>query len=291
MKKIGFIGLGTMGSRMAKRLLSAGFRLTVYNRTADKADALVDSGAHFAVNPKQLAENSEVIIIMVSDDRAIREIVSGKFGAFMGALPGMVFIDCSTISVETTKYLALSAENLGFYWLDAPVLGGPSAAESGELPFVVGGPKKILDENMEIFNALGKVVWMGENGMGQAAKIVNNMACGISLVAYSEAIILAENYGLTRKQILDVLDGPLGCALLKAKASKFEQNCWKPSFALTMMDKDLALALDAVETFRLELPVLSATKKLYDLAKILGFGNLDSSAVIKALEKEVSHVD
>ncbi len=292
MKKIGFIGLGTMGSRMAKRLLSVGCRLTVYNRTAAKADALVNSGARFAVNPKQLAENSEVIIIMVSDDSAILAIMRSKLGAFAGAIPGTVFIDCSTISVKMTKYLSRIAENLGFYWLDAPVLGGPAAAEAGLLPFVVGGPKNILDQNMDVFNALGKANWIGENGMGQAAKIVHNLACGIMLVAFSEAIILGENFGLTRKQTLEtLLNGGAAGPLLKAKAPKFEQNCWKPSFALTMMAKDLGLAKDAAESFKLSLPALSATKKLYDLAKARGFGNLDSSAVIKALEKEATHVD
>ncbi|MDO8443530.1 MAG: NAD(P)-dependent oxidoreductase [Candidatus Azambacteria bacterium] len=291
MKKIGFIGLGTMGLRMAKRLLSAGFELSAYNRTAEKANVLVDDGARFAINPKQLAENSDVIITMVSDDNAVLEIME-KLGAFKGARPGTVFIDCSTISVKTTKDLADKAEYFGFHWLDAPTLGGPAAAEAGELPFVVGGPKYILDQNLDVFNALGKVVWMGRNGMGQAAKIVHNMACGIMLEAFSEAIVLGEKFGLTRKQILETLsNGGAAGPLLKAKAPKFEQNCWKPSFALAMMAKDLDLAKDAAESFKLSLPALSATKELYDMAKMRGFGNLDSSAVIKALEKEVTHVD
>lgn len=285
MKKIGFIGLGTMGSRMAKRLISVGYELSVYNRTAEKADELRRLGAWHAENIKRLAGNSDVIIIVVSDDQAVRDVVEDKSGAFAGAMPGTVFIDCSTISVETTKYLSENAELFGYYWLDAPVLGGPAAAEAGELPFVVGGPKYILDQNMEIFNALGKVVWMGRNGMGQAAKIVHNLACGIMLAAFSEAIVLGENFGLTRKQTLGtLLNGGATGPLLKAKASKFEQNNFEPSFALTMMDKDLTLALDAAKAFQLTLPALSATKELYDLAKIFGFGDLDSSAVIKALE-------
>mgnify|MGYP001589633618 CR=1 FL=1 len=179
MKKIGFIGLGTMGSRMAKRLISVGYELSVYNRTAEKADELRRLGAWHAENIKRLAGNSDVIIIVVSDDQAVRDVVEDKSGAFAGAMPGTVFIDCSTISVEMTKYLARRAELFGCYWLDAPVLGGPAAAEAGLLPFVVGGPKNILGQNMKIFDTLGKVVWMGENGMGQAAKIVHNLACGI----------------------------------------------------------------------------------------------------------------
>lgn len=286
MKKIGFIGLGTMGSKMAQRLLSVGYALTVYNRTAEKADTLVDGGARFAINPRQLAENSDVIIIIVSDDQAVKEVVEGVSGAFGGARPGTVFIDCSTISVNTTKDLAQQAERLGFYWLDAPVLGSPLAAEAGELPFVVGGSKDVLEQNMEIFNVLGKkVVWMGGNGMGQAAKIVHNLTCGIMLAAFSEAILLGENFGLSRKQTLEtLLSGGAAGPLLKAKAPKFEQNSFEPSFTLAMMDKDLKLALDAAEAFQLTLPALSATKKLYDLAKTRGFGAQDSAAVIKLLE-------
>jgi len=285
MKKIGFIGLGTMGLRMAQRLLSVGYKLTVYNRTAEKANALVDNGARFAVNPRQLAENSDAIIIMVSDDNAVRSVIEGKSGALAGACRGTVFIDCDTISVGTTKYLTLRAENLGCYWLDAPVLGGPAAAEAGELPFVVGGSKKILDQNMEIFNALGRVAWMGENGMGQAAKIVHNMVCGISLAAFSEAIVLGEKLGLERKQTLEtLLSGALGSPLLRVKASKFEMDNFEPAFALAMMLKDLTLAEDAAKESGLILPALSATKKLYNLARIRGFGDEDSSAVIKAFQ-------
>lgn len=288
MKKIGFIGLGIMGSRMARRLIACGYPLMVYNRSAQKTDALVNLGAGRADNPKQLANCSDVIIIMVSDDQAVQAVTGGKSGTFAGAQPGAVFIDCSTISVETTKYLAQQAERLGFYWLDAPVLGGPSAAEAGELPFIVGGLQSILEQNLDIFNALGKkVVLMGENGMGQAAKIVHNLTCGISLAAFSEAIVLGEKFGLTRKQVLEtLLGGGVSSPLLKIKAPKFEQNNFEPAFALAMMGKDLTLAKNAAKRFGLQLPALSAAKEIYDLAKAQGFGEEDSSAIIKFYEKE-----
>ena len=287
MKKIGFIGLGVMGSRMAKRLIACGYELTVYNRTTGKTEELTNLGAQLAVSPRKLAENSDVIITMVSDDSAISAVTIGESGTFAGARLNTVFIDCGTISVKTTKNLARQAEDLGFNWLDAPVLGGPAAAEAGELPFVVGGPQNILDLNMDIFNVLGKkVVWMGENGMGQAAKIVHNLACGVSLVVFSEAIALGEKFGLTRKQVLEtLLNGGVNSPILKAKAPKFEQSDFEPAFALVMMEKDLMLAQKAAEGFWLNLPVLSAAKKLYDLAKARGFGAQDSSAIIKLYEE------
>lgn len=294
MKKIGFAGLGIMGSRMAKRLIAAGYDLTVYNRTIEKTDKLISLGAQFAANPRQLAENSDVIITMVSDDPALCAVTEGGSGAFAGARLNTVFIDCSTISVKTTKNLARQAQDFGFNWLDAPVLGGPAAAEAGELPFVVGGSQNILELNADIFNVLGKrVVWMGENGMGQAAKIVHNLTCGVSLAVFSEAIMLGEKFGLTRKQVLEtLLNGGVASPLLKAKAAKFEQNNFEPAFALAMMGKDLMLARNAAKEFGLMLPVLSDTEWLYAIAKAYGFGGLDSSAVIKALEilaKGVAH--
>lgn len=287
-KKIGFIGLGVMGSRMAGRLMASGYPLMVYNRAISKTDALVNLGAERTENPKRLANYSGVIITMVSDDQAVLAVTEGEYGTFAGARPGAVFIDCSTISVKMTKYLAEQAERLGFHWLDAPVLGGPSAAEAGELPFVVGGSLSVLGKNMDIFDVLGKkVVWMGENGMGQAAKIVHNLTCGISLAAFSEAIVLGEKFGLTRKQVLEtLLGGGVASPLLKAKAPKFENDDYTPAFALAMMGKDLTLAQDAAKRFWLSLPALSAAKNLYDLAKARGFGNEDSSSVIKLYEEE-----
>ena len=167
------------------------------------------------------------------------------------------------------------------------MLGGPAAAEAGELPFVVGGPQNVLKLNMDILNTLGKrIIWMGKNGMGQAAKIVHNLACGISLAAFSEAIALGEEFDLTRKQVLEtLLSGGVTSPLLKAKAPKFEQGDFEPAFALAMMGKDLTLAQEAAERVLLSLPVLSAVKKLYDLAKARGLGAQDSSAIIKLYEE------
>lgn len=284
-QKIGFIGLGTMGLRMARQLIYCSYPLMVYNRTIKKTDALVNEGARRATTLKQLARNSDVIITMVSDDDAICAVTEGKSGAFTGARPGTDFIDCSTISVKTTRYLSGLAEERGFNWLDAPVLGGPVAAEKGELPFVVGGPQNVLRRNMEIFNALGnKVVWMGESGMGQAAKIVHNMVCGIMLTAFSESLLLGEKFGLSRNQILELLSsGAVGCPLLNAKSLKFEQDNYSPSFSLALMDKDLTLAENAAREFGLTLLALITTKAQYDIAKIWGFGKEDSSAIFKAL--------
>ncbi len=287
-KKIGFIGLGAMGSKIAGRLISAGgYDLGLFNRTPEKAAVLVSGGSWQAESPKQLAERCNVIITVVTDGPAVREMVMGEAGAFAGAKPGTVFIDCSTIDVKTTRDLAEEAERLGCHWLDAPVLGSPKSAQDGEMPFVVGGLKEVLEEVKPILEVVGKkIVWMGESGLGQAAKLVHNITCGISLVAYSEALILGEKLGLSKKQTLEVLlNGAVVSPLLTMKAPKFEQNQFEPTMApLVNMRKDLTLADDAAKTLHLNLPSLAVAKQMYDLAKENGLGRQDTSSVIKAME-------
>lgn len=289
-KTIGFIGLGVMGSKIAGRLISAGgYNLGLYNRTSKKAEELVKQGGWLADSPKQLAEKSDVIIVCLTDGNAVKELMEGKDGAFAGATPGTIFIDCSTISVLVTKELAEKAESLGFHWLDAPVLGGPKMAEDGEMPFVVGGSKEILEEIKEILEVVGKkIAWMGGTGLGQAAKLVHNLTCGISLVAFSEALILGEKFGLSKKQTLEVLmNGVVDSTLLKMKEEKFEKSEFEPTNApLVNIVKDLTLATDAANSLELDLPTLQAAKEMYDKAKEHGLGQQDTSSVIKALEIE-----
>jgi len=288
MKKIGFIGLGAMGSKIAQRLITAGgFNLTVFNRTPEKANELVVLGAVLAASPKVLAENSDVIMISVSDDVAVRAVVLGEAGAFVGACQGAVFIDCSTISVAATREFAAQAEKMGFAWLDAPVLGSPQMAIDGEMPFVVGGSEQVLEANKEILEVVGKkIVYMGGVGLGQAAKLVHNLVCGISLVAFSEALVLGEKLGLARKQTLEVLaNGAVGSRLLTMKTPKFEEDLFEPTAApLVNMRKDLTLATEAARMLNLTLPETSIARQLYDKAVEQGLSRQDTSSIIKALQ-------
>ncbi len=287
-QRIGFIGLGSMGSKIAGRLMAAGgYVPVVYNRTAEKAAAIVGRGAKLAKSPKELAACSDVVFTVLSNDKAVRDVMEGETGAFAGAAPGTIFVDCGTSSVQATRDLAQQAERMGFHWIDAPVLGSPQSAEAGEMAFVAGGDPKILEQIEGILKVVGpKIVWMGGSGMGQAAKLVHNLVCGISLVAFSEALVLGEKLGLTRKQVLEVLlNGAVSSTLLKIKAAKFESNQFEPTTAtLINMSKDLILAQDAAEALNLQLPVLFSAKKLYDAAMECGLGRQDTSSVIKALK-------
>lgn len=285
-KKIGFIGLGSMGSSLAERLMNSGFTLTVFNRTPEKMEPFVKRGAWRAKNPYELAQTSDVIITCVTDDRAIRDIMDGKNGALAGAKPKTVFIDMSTVSVSVTRNMAEKAKRKGASWLDAPVLGSPQMAEAGEMPFVVGGSQRILEENREILEAIGKkMVYMGKTGLGQAAKIIHSLVCGVSLVAYSEAVLLGEKLGLSRNQILDVLlHGAVSSPLLSMKAPKLRKNMFTPTTArLLNMCKDLTLIADEGKNFHQKLPMLRVAKKLYDRAREKGLGDKDTSSIIKVM--------
>lgn len=283
---IGFIGLGSMGSAFVKRLLSQGYTVGVYNRTKAKAHALEKEGAWIANTPKELAEKVDIVMLCVMDDAAVRAVMNGKMGALAGAKKGQVFIDCSTVSVSVTREMDKGTKKRGAYWLDTPALGNPKMSEDGEQSFVVGGDAKALKKVRPVLESIGtKIVYMGKTGLGQASKIVHSLVCGVSLVAYSEAVLLGNKFGLTRKQTLEVLlNGAVASKLLTIKAPKLESNKFTPTAArLANMLKDISLANTEGKAFKQDLPTLSATKAMYDKANAMGLIDEDTSSVIKAV--------
>lgn len=276
-----------MGSSLAERLMNSGFTLGVFNRTPEKMEPFVKGGAWRAKSPYELAQTSDVIITCVTDDKALRDVMEGDNGAIAGARSKTVFIDMSTVSVTVTRDLEKKAEQIGAHWLDAAVLGSPQMAKTGEMPFVVGGSQRILEENREILEAIGKkIVYMGKTGLGQAAKIIHSLVCAVSLVAYSEALLLGEKLGLSKNQTLEVLlHGAVSSPLLNMKAPKLRENLFKPTTArLLNMCKDLAIIANEGTAFGQELPLLTIAKKLYDRAKEEGLGDEDTSSIIKVIE-------
>jgi 3-hydroxyisobutyrate dehydrogenase/glyoxylate/succinic semialdehyde reductase len=282
---VGVVGLGAMGSSLAERLLSVGYDLVVFNRSKEKSEKLAANGAWIAETPVELAKDCDVILVCVTDGSAVRELMVGS-GAFSGAKPGTIFVDCSTISVAATRELSNEAAKHGLEWLDAPILGNPTMSRNGEQSFVVGGNKEALEEARPILEDIGKkIAYMGRTGLGQAAKLVHNITCGIALVAYSEALVLGEKLGLSREQTLEVLaNGATASTLLSIKTLKFKDNIYEPTMApLINMRKDLTLATDSAHELDIELPETSTAKKLFDIAYDQGLGRQDTSSVIKVL--------
>ena len=216
---IAFLGLGLMGSGMARQLLTKGFPLSVFNRNPEKAIAIGKEGAHFAHSPREAAAHAQVIISMVADDNASRSLWLGENGALSAAAPGTICIECGTVTVDWVKELAAAAILRGCEFLDAPVTGSKTQAASGELNFLVGGPESTLGKVRSVLEAMGKsIVPLGPVGSGAMLKLVNNFVCGVQVAALAEAVAMIEHSGLDRMKALEVLtNGAPGSPLFKAK--------------------------------------------------------------------------
>ena len=286
MKKIGFIGLGKMGSGMAKSLIRAGYPLVVYNRTLKKAEPFKELGAEISKTPKELGSIVDVVITMVSDVPALIEVLLGEDGAAQSAKRGTIFIDSSTIYAAASKSIAKELNRRGLEMLDAPVLGGPADAEKGQLTFFVGGKKEIFDEVKDLFDAMGrKTYYLGPNGSGCYMKIVVNMLRAVFLANFSELIMIPLKAGINFNTILEILEedswGPL---IKKYKGRMFDPNA-KVKFPISLMTKDIEYALRTGFDLKIPLFTVSAAKGLFEIARSMGLEERDYTHVYYVLRK------
>ncbi len=287
--KVGFIGLGLMGSRMAKNLLEKKFDLIVYNRSKEKSEKLAEHGAKIAENPTELAAEVDILITMLADPKAVDEMAIGESGFLYQLKQKSLWIDCSTVNPSFTKESAKKANGMNIRFIDAPVAGTILPAEKGELVFFVGGEKKDVEEAKPLFEAMGKkYIHYGENGKGTSMKMVVNLILGQAMTAFSEGLVLGEALGISRDQIFKTLiGGPVVAPFLAGKQSKISEGNFEPEFPLQWMQKDFQLA--AVTAFEndVALPLTNAAKELYGLAKKSGLGEEDFSAIYKFLTGKI----
>lgn len=286
LKKIGFIGLGTMGAPMASNLLKAGYPVTVFNRTASKAAPLAEQGASVAPSPKETAVWADVVITMVSNDESIAEVYEGENGVLAGIRPGTTVIDCSTISPALVKRLAAQIAELGGTFLDAPVTGSSPAAIDGTLVFMVGGSAETLAQVMELFDTMGKkVLHMGDNGSGAVAKLAHNTIVGINNLALAEGFAIAAKSGLPADRFLELVQlGSAGSKAAELKGRKIIEHDFTNQFSLALMLKDLKLASALTDGSGIPAPMLSLAKSLFQSGQTQGFGEEDLSSVVKLYE-------
>ena len=286
MPRIGFIGLGLMGQPMARRLLEAGHPLTVWNRTARKAEALLASGAVWADSPKALARSSDVVITMVTDSAASEELACAPGGILEGAPPGCILIDMSSITPETSRSIAERARAKGLAMLDAPVTGAPRVASEGKLGIMVGGPREIFERCLPILHAMGvKIVYAGGNGMGTTLKLVNNLILGVAIHASAEALLLAAKAGLDPQSVIEITSvGGARTGAMETRGPRMVTRDFSPHFSASNMYKDLSNALQLAEECGVSLPVASAAREILRAAKTQGKGDLDSCVVLTVLE-------
>nr|WP_279588853.1 NAD(P)-dependent oxidoreductase [Paenibacillus castaneae] len=286
-KKIGFIGLGVMGLGMAANLLKKGYEVAVYNRTPGKAASLVELGASELESPVAVARAVDIVITMISNDAAIREVYWGENGIFEGVREGVTLIDSSTISPMLAKELAAAAEALGASFLDAPVTGSKPAAEDGTLVFMVGGPEAALASVEPLLRAMGrKVIPMGPNGSGSTAKLAHNTIVGINVAALTEGMAIAASGGIDGSKFVELVQS--GGAASKAadlKGAKLLEGNYDVQFSLELMLKDLKLSSVLSDSLKVPTPLLEAAKSLFQVGDSMGLGELDMCSVGQAYEQ------
>jgi 3-hydroxyisobutyrate dehydrogenase-like beta-hydroxyacid dehydrogenase len=286
MQRMGFIGIGLMGSQMSRRILEAKYPLTVWNRKKEKAGALITAGAKWADSPKAVAQASDVVITMVTDSAASEEVICGKNGVLEGAHPGLVLIDMGSIAPEMSRSIAEHARAKGIPMLDAPVTGNPKVASEGKLGIMVGGPKETFDACLPIFEKMGvKIIHVGENGKGTTLKLINNLIMGVAIEAVAEALVLAAKAGIDPQKVLEITSvGGARTGAMETRGPRMIKHDFTPHFSISNMHKDLSGALKLAEEVGVSLPATSIAREILRAAKSQGKGDLDSCSVITVLE-------
>src|SRR5215212_151549 len=267
-ERVGFIGLGIMGKPMAENLIEAGYDLVVYNRTREKAEEL--DGATVADSPKEVAENSDIIITMLPDSPQVEEILGGEEGVFEGIDEGALIVDMSTISPVVTEELSEKARAKGASMLDAPVSGGDVGAIEGTLAIMVGGDEEDFERALPLFEVMGgAVTHVGPMGAGQVVKAANQIVVALTIEAVSEALVLGSKGGVAPEKILDVLGGGLaGNKVMEAKREKLLEHSFDPGFRIELHHKDLVIALAACRDYGVTLPVTAVVDQMLETLKM-----------------------
>ena len=284
MANLGFVGLGLMGSRIAKKFLDAGHTVTGYNRTRAKAQALIDAGMQWADSPRAVAENSEIIFSMVSDTNALAEIADDIIA---GLSAGKIYVDMSTVSPRLIKELAARVSEKGAQMLEAPVSGSIPAIQAGTLVPFVGGDADALERVRPILEILAqKIVHVGDAGQGMAMKVAINANLAPQLVTLFETLLLAEKNGIPRAQALDaLLNSVAASGLAKYRAPfilKMPEEVW---FSINMMQKDLLIALELGREVGMSLPTVAYANELLTAARAMGYGEQDFAALFFVVER------
>src|SRR6267378_3556193 len=279
--KIGFIGLGIMGSRMAANLQQQGYSLVVFNRTRAKAEPLLGPCGTFLDSPAKLAEQVNALFTMLAHPDAVKQAALGANGFLNHLKPNAVWVDCSSVNPSFSKKMAAAAAARQIRFVDAPVTGSAAVAEQGKLVFWVGGEDADLETIRSLLLCMGnKIVHVGGHGMGTSLKMVVNLLIGNAMAAFAEGMALGEGLGISREVLFDSLLGmPAVAPFLAAKREKIETGNYDPEFPLRWMQKDLHLASVSAYETDVALPVTNVTKEVYRLAMREGHATEDFSAI------------
>jgi 3-hydroxyisobutyrate dehydrogenase-like beta-hydroxyacid dehydrogenase len=280
--KIGFVGLGIMGSAMAANLHKGGQDLIVWNRSPDRCEALRLAGVAVAASPRAVAEAADIVCAMMADPAAVASVRDGDDGIVAGLCPGKGYIDLSTVDAGTSSVSAGLARGCGALFLEAPVAGSRKPAEDGTLTIMTAGDRELYDRALPLLGLMGKkIVYLGAVGNASRMKLANNLVMGGMLAALAEGMALAGQCGLDLAQLLDVLDsGALANPMFRLKGPVMAADReFPPAFPLRHMQKDLRLALRLAEEAGQPLYVTATVNELYKEALARGLGDSDFAAV------------
>ncbi len=287
-QKIGFIGLGLMGKPMARNLHAAGAQMIIHNRSQGVVEELAGDGMTPARTPAEVAEVADTVIMMLSDTPAVEHVLHGPDGVISGIGPGTLIIDMGTTKVMATRVFAKEVEAAGGQYIDAPVSGGTIGAEGGTLTIMAGGTDDAMARAQPIFDVLGQsTTHVGAIGTGQVAKAANQVIVGLNIGAVAEALVLAKQAGADPAKVREALKGGFADSrILEVHGQRMVDNTFAPGGKCTTQRKDLAQALELAAELGFEMPATALNMALYDKLIAAGHGELDHSALIKAIDPE-----
>ena len=287
LKKIGFIGIGLMGKGMSLNLLKAGYPVTVWNRTESKTKPVVDAGAKLAKTPKEVAENSDVVVSMVTGSNDVKQVLLGENGAIHGAKKGDIFIDMSTISPIATVEVAEELAKKGVEMLDGPVSGGVIGANNGTLSIMVGGKEQVFNECKPILESMGKTItYIGGIGDGQICKAVNQILVGTTMLGVAEALVFAAKAGVDVEKVHQAVSGgAAGSWQLTNNGVRVLKGDMSPGFKIKDYLKDLGIIMETADVNKMPLPATSLVLQMFRYCQAEDMLQDGTQAVVKAVEK------
>lgn len=286
MHRVGLIGLGAMGLPMGRNLLKAGFELTVWARRPESATEILAEGAVWAASPRELAERSDVVVLMVTNSPDVQQLVLDA-GVLDGAAPGSVIVDMSTIAPAVSRSLAAACAARNVTFLDAPVSGGTQGAAAGTLTIMVGGEAETLERVRPVLDAMGaRIFHVGPSGAGEVAKLVNNVLVGVIAAATAEALVLGVKAGGDAEVMAQVVGASTGASwqLVNQFPLRAFNGSFRPGFMTNLLAKDLGLALDLGDEIGAPLFLTALTRQLYGEAQAKGYGADDYTSILRILE-------
>ncbi|MDP3779815.1 MAG: NAD(P)-dependent oxidoreductase [Nitrosopumilaceae archaeon] len=287
MTRVGIIGTGMLGSAVGIHLLDSGFELTAYNRTKSKTDELAKKGARVVDFPKDVAKSSDVVITIVKNADAVKDVSFGNNGIVEGSHDGLIVADMSTINPVESKIIAKKFSEHGITMLDTPVMGGPNVAIDGKLVMMASGNKTIFEKHRKVFDTISnQIFFLGEVGTAHAVKLAMNIQIALLALAISEGITLARGANVDPEIFLKILNSTyFKTGMSENKAYKMIKGSFEPTFTLTNLKKDLDTINEAAMAFGVSLPISAKANEIFQKAVDAGFGDLDYTAILAYIKQ------